>query len=192
LGTEWAQTLKGKFDGFFPPRYKKAEILATEVIFMALGNVVKSIGHFGASVVFGAVPAFLGTAALAGAYALGAGLATAAGLGGGLSVIAGMATTVFLGGAGLGIGMVAGGAGLAAVSVLPGVRDARLNGAGVVLGAALGVAGSVGMAHHLVSEVKPPQRASLTESFSKSHMAQAVVVPPGFKAVASLSSPSMG
>jgi hypothetical protein len=155
---------------------------------MALGNMVKSIGHFGASVVVGAVPAFLGTAALAGIYSLGAGLATAAGLGGGLSVIAGIATTVFLGGTGLGIGLLAGGAGLVGVAALSEASNIKISGKGVALGAALGVAGSVGMAHHLVSEVQPPQRASLTESFSQSRIAKNAPVPVIGRPVA----PSLG
>jgi hypothetical protein len=138
---------------------------------MAVRDIGKGILNTGASLLVGAVPGFLGTAFLAATYALSAGIATAIGLGGGLSVVAGLVGTAMFGGAGLSLGFLAVGVGLTSLAFIPGIRNAQIKAPAVILGAALGVAGSIGMAHHLTSEVQPPQRTGLTETFSKANTA---------------------
>jgi hypothetical protein len=121
---------------------------------------------FIASVVTGAVSSFLGTSGFAGFYALGSGIAGNLGLNTGLSALSGMAIMMFGGGAGLITGGIAAMIGLFALDSIPFFNKAKMGTKGAMLGAALGIAGSVTVAHHLSQPSAPPQHASLSQSFS--------------------------
>lgn len=113
------------------------------------------------SFVAGAVPAFLGTAMVAGVYSLAYGLAAAAGLGVGLAVTAGVLASVATLGMTIIVGGIAGTVGLAVLGALPFVKNTKMRPLAATMGIASGLAASVALAYHLTSESapQPPARA---------------------------------
>lgn len=130
-------------------------------------SFVESVRDNSMSFIIGAVPAFLGTAMLAGTFSLGYGIGAAIGLPGALSFVGGLvvAGVTFSGAALVGLGLGAGGllGAAALIDKVPFLKKADIAGPGLTAGIFSGIAASVALAFNLTAGSPPPEHGALIE-----------------------------